>query len=274
MNQNYTLHTHTIGFDGKNSVGNMAATAKELGFHTLGISNHFIVHPNIKQSPMYPYSVRGGYSNIYASDFDEALSRFIPHYNELNKVHSPDIKILKGMEVDFFPDWKWQQEFEKVIAMLRPDYIIGSCHFVKYNDMLLNSHDWARADAGTQDQLLQSYWNNIETAAHSGLFTWMAHLDLPKKVNLGREPKWQTFEERAVSAIADANIAMEINTGFYQPNCYEPYPSPRILQMAKNKNIPVLISDDAHAASQIGRHFDDAKMLIDKFNLNQFSKIK
>ncbi len=270
MNQKYTLHTHTIGFDGKNSVNEMILKAKELGFNTLGISNHFIVHPEIKKCPMYPYSVRGGYENIYSSDFDEVLSRFIPHYEELDKLQNSGIKLLKGIEVDFFSDWQWQQKFEKAISILKPDYIIGSCHFVKYGDMLLNSHDWAKADTDTQNILLQSYWNNVSVAARSGLFTWMAHLDLPKKVNLGREQKWQPFEEKAVTAISDAKIAMEINTGLYHPDCYEPYPSPRILQMAKDKNVPVLISDDAHAVSQIGRHFDDAQQLIDTFNLQKF----
>lgn len=276
MKLTYTLHTHSKGFDGRDSTSDMIKKALNLGFSIIGISNHFIVHPDIKQSKMYTYSVRGGYSNIYASDFDEVLQRFIPHYAELNRLReqNPDIKILAGMEVDFFDTATWRTGFEKCISILNPDYVIGSCHFLEHNQKLLNSHDWKNADIKTQDILLKSYWNKIARAAQSGLFTWMAHLDLPKKVQLGLVKKWTEYEHAAVEAIAHSHIATEINTGFYKPYCYEPYPSDRILQMIKNCDIPVLVSDDAHAASELGRHFDEAELLIQQFNLKSFQPIK
>ena len=65
MSQKFTLHTHTVGFDGRNSVEEMVKRAIELGFETIGFSNHFIVHPDIKNSKMYKYAVRDGYQNIY-----------------------------------------------------------------------------------------------------------------------------------------------------------------------------------------------------------------
>lgn len=272
MKQRYTLHTHSLGFDGKSTVQQMIDTARDMGFYTIGISNHFIVHPNIKQAPMYQYSVRGGYSNIYASGFDEVMGRFVPHYDELEilREQNPDIKILRGLEVDFFDDLNWQKNFEKCIAILRPDYTIGSCHFILHNGVLLNSHDWAKADCDTRDILLKQYWNNIAIAATSGLFTWMAHLDLPKKVGLGREYKWQGYEDKAVSAIAKSGVGTEINTSGYKTGCDEPYPSIRILKMLASANVPVVISDDAHAASQIGRHFARAENLIHDLGLRRF----
>ena len=272
MKQKYTLHTHTSGFDGKNTIAEMVACAQSMGFNTVGISNHFIVHPNIKHSKMYSFSVHGGYSNIYASDFDEVLSRFIPHYAELDKIQAqtPDIKILRGMEVDFFDNPKWRTGFEKCISILKPDYIIGSCHFIEYNNTLLNSHDWQNADSDFQDILLKTYWSNIARAAQTGIFNWMAHLDLPKKANIGKSEKWAKYENAAVDTIGKSGTAIEINTGHYRPYCYEPYPSNRILQMVSDYDIPVLISDDAHAVSQIGRHFDEAENLINQFKLKTY----
>ena len=276
MNQKYTLHTHTIGFDGQNSVQDMVARAKELGFNTLGISNHFIVHPDIMQSVMYKYSVRGGYANIYSHSFESAMYKFMPHYEAIENIKSqnPDITILRGMEVDFFESQKWRDGFERCIAVLRPDYIIGSCHLIEYDNRLLNSHDWKNADADVRDILLQKYWNKVMNAGQSGLFTWMAHLDLPKKVGLGREEKWREYESRATDAIAKSNGAIEINTGLYRTYCYEPYPSNRILQMVADRNIPVIISDDAHAATQIGRHFDLAEQLMTQYKLSRFQCVK
>ena len=276
MNQKYTLHTHTIGFDGKNTAQDMINRARELGFDTIGISNHFIVHPNIKHSPMYPYSVRGGYDKMYASTFDEVMSRFVPHYRELRELRdkNPDMKILCGLEVDFFNNPEWRRGFEKSLTVLQPDYIIGSCHFIEWDNILLNSHDMKKADSETQEHLLRQYWTNVAQAATSGLFTWMAHLDLPKKVGLGREQKWAEYEHNAICAIARSGTVLEINTSGYKPECDEPYPSMRILEMARDNNVPVLLSDDAHNIANIGRHFDRGHEIIKTMGLSPINKIR
>lgn len=274
MVQKYTLHTHTVGFDGQDSIQTMVNRARELGFDTIGISNHFVVNPVIKGSKMYFYAKIGGYNSIYSESFDEVLSRFIPHYEELSSIQEQNnsIKILRGMEVDFFNNPKWYAGFEKAIKILKPDYLIGSAHFVEYGGTLLNMHDLKNSDEQMQNLLLEKYWTNVKKAAESGLFTWMAHLDLPKKVGLGRAECWIDFESRAVEAAAKSKTAIEINTSFYRPDCYEPYPSNRILKMVAKNNVPVLISDDAHEIKKLGRHFDEAAQLIKDLNLKSFTR--
>lgn len=266
--QNCSLHTHTINFDGQNTIKQMIETAQQRGIKTLGISNHFIVHNNVKNSKMYKYAIMGGYEKIYSSSFEEVLGKFIPHYEELEKEASAaKIRVLRGMEVDFFNTLEWIKNFEKVVKELNPDYVIGSAHFISYKDQLLNMHDLERADANMQNMLLSNYWNNVAEAASSGLFTWMAHLDLPKKVGVGRDLKWQDYEFNTVSKIAEKGIGIEINTGLYTQECYEPYPSDRILQFVADLKVPIIISDDAHKAEQLKRHFEEAEELIHKYKL-------
>ena len=274
MIQKYTLHTHTTGFDGRDSIQTMVDRARELGFDTIGISNHFIVNPVIKDSRMYSFAANGGYNNIYNSSFKEVLDRFVPHYEELAvaQEQNPDIKILRGMEVDFFNNAKWRDGFEDAIKLLKPDYLIGSAHFVEYDGTLLNVHDLKESDEQTQDILLSKYWTNLKNAAESGLFAWLAHLDLPKKVGLGRADKWAEFESMAVESAVKSKTAIEINTSFYRPDCYEPYPSNRILKMIADNGVAVLLSDDAHEAKNIGRHFDEAGQLIKDLNLKSFTR--
>jgi len=272
MIQKHSLHTHTIGFDGQNTVASMVETACRLKLDTIGISNHFIVNPIIKQSKMYKIAAAKGYNNIYSSSFQEALNRFIPHYAEIDALREkyPNILILRGMEVDFFNTPNWVNNFEQAIKILKPDYIIGSAHFIEHNGTILNTHDWANADKSTQNILLQKYWQNVYNAAQSGLFTWMAHLDLPKKVGLGRETHWTDYENKVIEAVDKSKTAIEINTSFYRPDCYEPYPSNRILQMVQRANIPVLICDDAHSAQQLCRHFDEAENIIQNLHLCRY----
>ena len=86
--QTFTLHTHTVGFDGANTIAEMTASARTAGFSVLGVSNHFIVHPDITRARMYPHAVRGGYDAIYLDSFDRVMEKFRPHYAELRKFQS------------------------------------------------------------------------------------------------------------------------------------------------------------------------------------------
>ena len=269
--QDFTLHTHTIGFDGRNTPAEMAARARELGMTTIGISNHFIVHPNITKTKFYPAALARGYDAIYSSSFDEAIAKFKPHYAELEKLSDHcDIKIFRGMEVDYFDDPKWRTGFESALKVLKPDYIICASHFIEYDGMLRNVHDMANAHPLVRDKMLEHYWHKIGRAAETGMFNWMAHLDLPKKVGVGREQHWGCVENAVLDVIAKSKTPIEINTGLYRPECDEPYPSPRILKMAAAKNIPVLLSDDAHRAEQIGRNFVRAYDLAKSCGIKQF----
>ena len=269
--QDFTLHTHTIGFDGRNTPAEMVSRAHELGMTAIGISNHFIVHPDITKSRFYPHAVKGGYNVIYSSSFDEAVAKFKPHYAELNKLAGEsNIKIYRGMEVDYFDYPEWQAGFERALKLLKPDYIIGASHFVEYGGMLCNVHDMANADIYTRNQMLKLYWKKLANAAYTGMFNWMAHLDLPKKVGAGGEEHWECVEHLVINAIARSKTPIEINTGLYRDYCNEPYPSPRILRMVANAHIPVLLSDDAHAATQIGRNFERAYDLAKSCGITKF----
>lgn len=258
MSQNFTLHTHTIGCDGKNTPAEMIARATEMGMQAIGISNHFIVHPRIRESNFYPHAVRGGYSQIYSASFDEIMARFVPIYQEIERAaKNAPIRVLRGLEVDFFPDDKWRQNFERAISVLQPDYLIGACHFIEFDGGLRNVHDMANADANVRAHMLNAYWRKIGMASDSGLFTWMAHLDLPRKVGVGVGDEWRIRERDTIAILAKNNTPIEINTAL-QPM---PYPSHRILQMVARANLPVLISDDAHRVEQIGRFFGGAEQL-------------
>lgn len=272
--QDFSLHTHTIGFDGRSTPTQMVARAQDLGMTSLGISNHFIVHPNITKSHFYPYAVAGGYKTIYSSSFDEAIAKFKPHYEELCKLQDTvDIKLYRGMEVDFFDYSEWRGGFDRAVKVLKPDYIICASHFIEYDGMLYNVHDMATVDEKIRDKMVQMYWDKLGRAARTGVFNWMAHLDLPKKTGCGRDERWVDTECKAMLKVARSKTPIEINTGLYRTCCDEPYPSSRILEMASDMHVPVLLSDDAHAAQQIGRNFDRAYELAKSCGITRFLNV-
>lgn len=262
MIQDFTLHTHTLGFDGCSTVAEMVSRAKELNMSAIGISNHFIFHPEIQLANFYTHAASRGYQSIYQRSFADIVLKYRAHYAEIERVASnSSIPVLRGIEVDYFDSPDWYRGFSNAIKILRPDYMIGAVHFIEHNGKLCNVHDIANADSATQDKMLLKYWRQVCRASSTGLFTWMAHLDLPKKCLLGRDFRWAEVECDVIETLARNRTAIEINTGLYRPDCYEPYPSPRIMDMIAVAKLPVVFSDDAHAVDQIGRHFSDACQL-------------
>ena len=270
MMQNFSFHMHTTGFDGDNSEEEMLQQAEQSGLKQIGISNHFIVYPNIEQTAMYPYAQKGGYSTIYASDFDEAISRFIPHYEKIDELNkNGSIKIYKGMEVDFFASDEWQKGFERAVSILKPDYLIGAAHFVECNHTLYNAHDLKNASPIEQNMLIHHYWQNVRAAANSGLFDFMAHLDLIKKVGLGIEETWREEELKTIETIKNSGAKVEINTSHFRFG-EEPYPSRRIMKMIAENDIPVLLSDDAHNKKNITAGFSKAQKIAEECGITNF----
>ena len=274
--QDFTLHTHTIGFDGRNTAAEMIATARDAGFKTIGISNHFIVHPEIKNTKMFGAAVARGYSEMYNDSFEEALAKFQPHYEELRRLQeqNPDIKILCGMEVDHFPTTQWCDGFARVCEILKPDYLIGSAHFVEYSGTVCNVHDITVADSQSRDEMLKKYWHNIQRLAQTGMFNWLAHLDLPKKTNLGEQAKWDGLKKETIGIIANAGIPVEINTSGYKIGTDQPYPGPKIMKLLAEYDVTVLLSDDAHDVGRIGRDFGQAHLQARENGIKNFANLQ
>lgn len=274
--QDFTLHTHTVNFDGRSTAAEMIAAARDAGFKTIGISNHFIVHPDIKQTKMFGAAVARGYDAMYNDSFDEALAKFQPHYEELRRLQdkNPDIRILRGMEVDYFPTSEWHDGFHHAYEILKPDYLIGSAHFIEYGGTVCNVHDVAAADLQSRDEMLKKYWMNIQRLAQTGMFNWLAHLDLPKKKHLGECPSWDKIKEYTIAIIAGTGTAVEINTSGYNIGANQPYPGSKIMKMLAAYNIPVLLSDDAHRAENIGRDFGRAHMQARESGIKNFVTIQ
>ena len=180
----FSLHTHTIGFDGSNSVQEMVDAAQQIGYTAIGITNHFIVYPGIENSGMYrvakfpPKEGVTPYHEMYSLSFEDALEKFKRNYDEIERVQAQtSFPIYKGMEADFFQYPGWSENFEKALDILQPDYVIGSTHFSVYKGQIMNMHDIQLLPEEQRNEVIHNYWKNSQTAICSGYFDVMAHLD-------------------------------------------------------------------------------------------------
>lgn len=274
----FSLHTHTFGFDGANSVEEMVIAAQKNGYTAIGFSNHFIVYPDIENSKMYKvaqYPKRGTlpYHEMYSSSFEYTLDKFQRHYENIEEVKDKiSFPIYKGMEVDFFTYKGWNKNFEKAINILKPDYIIGSTHFSVYKNQIMNMHDVLLLPPNEQKEVIHKYWENTQNAIRSGYFDFMAHLDLYKRHGLGIEDIFKEDEEKTASCLAEHHVSAEINTGSLRQKKYDTHSLISLLQLFVRFNIATFLSDDAHCISDLSSGYDKAQQIADSIGVKNYCR--
>jgi len=272
--QKFTLHTHNneLHFDGHYSAREMIATAQNLGFKTIGVSNHLIMHPNLT-----PYLQ---YEPMFFNDYNKAETTYLKHIEILENLKSEfKINIKIGFEVDFFTSSHWRKAFEKMLPNLPVDYLISGSHFLKNEDesFLCNifhlKHLNPQPDAETLHHSIVEYYKNTIAAIKSGYFSFVAHLDYTTRLGLGEEPCYDEYKYAVLEALKENNLPFELNTKGYD-QIDRPYPHPKFIkEMAKNGGlVPIVISDDAHFKEHLGQNFDKAEQLLKELNYtNRFT---
>jgi histidinol-phosphatase (PHP family) len=160
------------------------------------------------------------------------------------------------MECDFIPG---QEAWIEDLAGRAPwDYLIGSVHYIE-RGWDVDNPKWAdRWRPDRVDEIWGMYWSRLEKCIRSGLFDIIAHPDLPKKFGHRASGDLRRFYDPAIQAASDKNVAFEINTAGLHKECAEFYPAAEFLILAREANIPIVISSDAHDPAHVGRDFEAA----------------
>ncbi len=270
--QNFSYHSHTNFSDGNNTLEEMVAQAKKLGFCELGISDHLCVHKNIRQSKSWPLWEQRGNSHIFKRDFKEILPDFQKHCEHIRKVSAQSgLKLYVGFEVDFFTYSGWFAELQDFLKQLDYDYIITGNHmlFDEKCESLIDLYDMPVffKDEVSQKELLQRHFETIEKAVKSGVFKFLAHLDYARRLGkICSAEKFMPQKLKILDALQCQNRGMEISTkGLRKINDF--YPSDEILTEAAKRSIQFVISDDAHAVAELGDRFDLAEAALANHNI-------
>ncbi len=170
--------------------------------------------------------------------------------------NSEQLSVLLGIEADFYPgaitfqpDWIESHPF---------DLVIGSVHYID---------DWGFDNPATKDSwksvdvtgAWRKYFKLVAELADSALYDIVGHLDLPKKFDY--RPADTDIREMATPAldrIAAAGMSIELNTAGLRKPCNEIYPSPLLLELAFEREIPIVFASDAHSPEEVAYAFDKA----------------
>ena len=211
--QKFNYHCHTSFeniFDGQNTPEEMISAYAKKGFTEIGISNHCIYNKIFEKIPKEASSYFHNIDNVVDTHrrcfdlIDESASKY-------------NIKVYKGMEVDFFQSKEWRNDFEVILNKLKPDYVIGATHFLKNNkeDFLFNLYfiDKRPKIPDTEmNNLVHNYWKNIIECINSGYFKFIAHPDYCTQYGLSVTPEWDDYKYKVIEALYKTQTPCEINT--------------------------------------------------------------
>ena len=264
--QNFSYHTHTntLGvYDGRNTAAEMIQQAENIGYVKMGISNHLCFHPNIVLEQ----------SQMFFDDFPKAADCYKRTVDEIRTASlnfKIDVKV--GFEVDFFPSRQWRDLFEKLQKEIGADYYIGATHFLrnKSEQYLMNLYYLHRSPVARIDEeyltvYLNNYWDNIIAAIKSGYCSFIAHLDVCKLFGYCMTPEWNDRKLEVVETLAHYHQPCELNTSGWT-KVGEQHPEKWVLAELAKRNVPIIISDDAHAAQMLAQHFERAESLLSELN--------
>jgi histidinol-phosphatase (PHP family) len=239
-----SYHNHTTWSDGTSTLAQLIDGARNTGLEELGISDHFALAP---QGRRFEWSLAPELLDTYVAEIQKA------------KAATKDLVIRMGLEVDYIPET--MEILKQRLAPYPFDYLIGSVHFVDDFAIDLHAQPWETLSQDARNRLWRGYWRLLRQAAEFGFFDILGHFDLPKKFKF--YPSIDLTEEAlaVLDAVAAADMVIEINCSGWDKPVEEAYPSVFYLQEARRRNIPLIISADAHTAENVTRNFERALRL-------------
>lgn len=263
------LHTHSFYCDGSNSPEEMVLAAINNNFHSLGISSHGPVNEE--------------------SDWHikhNKIEEYIEVVTSLKEKYKDKIEIFLGMEFDYIPGIGFTDTCKELIERL--DYYIGSVHYLgRLKDGELWTVDYTMEELiqginesfqGDRRRAIEAYYGMIAEMAEKFQPPIIGHLDLIKKNNrdnilFDENESWYiNAVETCLDVIKNTSSTLEINTGgIARGYGKEQYPSTFILEMIKERDIPLIINSDAHTVEGIGCKLKDMYKLVGKLEFKSLT---
>ena len=240
--QNFSVHNHTQWSDGTNSVSEVVEFAQNSGLVAVGISDHFCLRKKLK-------------GNL---DID-TIKYYIEDVNRVKTKSS--IPVLLGAELELPISVEEFNECYKIKRMYKFDFFIGSIHF------LPNGQNIGSTDANSPLSVLLTehrwYWGAMNSLLRGELIDIIGHMDLIKLSGKQMEKYLSQEIDSFLSGVKKYGKIVEVNTSGYDRTWInDTYPSVNIIKKCIEKNIPLILSSDAHDKKDIVRYFEQTEKLI------------
>lgn len=240
------MHIHLTGHEDRlataENIREFLDQAQRVGLREIGFADH----------------------DYYYKDLDLPLIRKVAE-------EYPDLKVSIGLEVDYRPED--EAKIKTLVEQFPFDFVIGSVHEMNGWVFDLPEEEPVHRQKDP-DTIYTEYFEWVEMAAASGLFTMIGHFDLIKLFGVRPRTDVLRLADAALTTIQKNGLVMELNTaGRYKP-VGEYYPELKILQEIKRRGIAMTLGSDAHRAEHVGRDLDMAAQLLKDLGVKELVGFK
>jgi histidinol-phosphatase (PHP family) len=189
----------------------------------------------------------------------DQFPEYLRAVSEVQEQYEGRLTIRLGIEADYHPGT--EAFVRDLVKRADFDYVIGSIHFLGAwgfdNPKVVDGFK-----KRSVDEIYAEYYGLVEQLAQSGLYDILGHVDLVKK--FGHRPRNDEMPavRRALEAVREQGMCIEINTAGLRKPCREIYPSARILTVASQMGIAATLGSDAHQPEHVGEGFKEAIRLL------------
>lgn len=218
-----------------------AAVAR--GLTTICFLDHLTLQPSGQHNAMHPRD----------------LPLYVDAARRLSRQYRDQISVRVGLEIDFSPDHV--DQCIEIVNTFDLDVVGGSVHYLDGEDVVSRQSAWGRGEISA-DVIYPRYLETLRSMLDHDYFDVVCHLDLPKKYNQHPSPTALKGFGTILEKIREKGVAVELNTSGFDYPVKAAFPSPELLGLCAQLNIPVVTSSDAHAPDAVGRYFDRATQLL------------
>lgn len=242
---------HTHSWRCGHAVGEMreyVEAALERGVGEIGLTDHLWLY-------WLPEESRSREWAIPEPMYDE-------HYQEMLRVrdeYSGRLNVRVAVEADYVEGH--EDRLLSILNSYEYDFVLGSVHFM--DGWMIDAPEYQHLYREKRvAEIYRRYFENIRRAVKLGVFDVLAHLDLPKKFGFLPEEDLTDITDTVLDDIADAGVVVEVSTAGLRKPVGEIYPSEALLRGMAQRQIPIVLSSDAHAPNEIGRDYDRSTALV------------
>lgn len=252
------MHTHSRYCDGRGEIADYARASSAAGLAAYGASGHAPVPFECD------YAIPTGSLAAYCADVRSAQRDL-----------AGTLPVFLGLELDYLPNL--EAFYREVLFARDLDYVVASVHYVGsegdepwcYDDTDEKfAAEIARRHGGDARPAIEDYFRRVARMAGEastwGLPVIVGHLDRIALWNVDdryfpTDNAWYCgLVDSALDAIKETGLILEINTSGWHKPLGRANPDLPILRRAAHREIPVIVSADAHRPEHVDRDFSRA----------------
>lgn len=262
----FDLHVHPdYSIDAKSSIEQYCMKTGQIGLKVIGFTTHYDINPD--RSDVDPFMIVDG-EKVRVDDY--ALGRYFDDCFEAQR-QFPDLKILIGLEVDYFIG------VEAAVARLKSefpfDYLIGSVHCLEAIAISSKNEASHYFNSHSLEQMADSYYELLFNLANCGLFDVIGHADYYRRygsLHYGEEINnaYKGRFERIIKAAARTKTGFELNTSQSMFRHDDFYPHIDFVKEAVEMGAVInAIGSDTHHVDSLGANINSTLELISSYNI-------